>query len=89
MSKQDWDKAVHQGSQERIAPLAYTIKEAAKLAGISRTRLYEEMNAGRLEAKKAGRCTLIPHESIETWLKNLQPYAASSGESRGVPKLDL
>ena len=74
MSKADWDKVAHPTTNEGITPLAYTIKDAIKMTGMSRTRLYEELKSGRLVAKKAGRCTLIPHESIEAWLKNLDNY---------------
>jgi excisionase family DNA binding protein len=75
MVKKDWDKAAH-GHQpvHDIRRLAYKIEEAAALTGVSRTRIYEELNAGRLIAKKIGRSTLIPHESLEEWLKCLQEY---------------
>lgn len=39
--------------------LAYTIPEAVKASGFTRTRLYEEHAAGRLRMKKAGRRTII------------------------------
>ena len=74
MSKADWDEVAHR-TKERVTPLAYTIKDAVKLTGMSRTRLYEELKSGRLTAKKAGRSTLIPHESLEAWLKNLENYS--------------
>lgn len=77
MSKVDWEKVAP--PVERVTPLAYTIKDAVKLTGISRSRLYEELKAGNLIAKKSGRNTLIPHESIENWLKNLDNYPTSSG----------
>jgi len=80
VSKADWDKVAHQ-TNERVTPLAYTIKDAVKVTGMSRTRLYEELKSGRLVAKKAGRSTLIPHESIEAWLKNLDNYPATPPSS--------
>lgn len=73
MSKADWDKVAHP-TPERVTPLAYTIKDAVKMTGMSRTRLYEELKSGRLTAKKAGRATLIPHESLQAWLNNLGNY---------------
>ncbi len=54
--------------------LSYTIDEAAKITGLGRTRLYEELNTGRLKGVKAGRRTLIPHSSIEQWLETLETY---------------
>jgi hypothetical protein len=53
MAKVDWDKVAH--SNERVLQLAYTVKDAVKITGMSRTRLYEELKSGRLVAKKVGR----------------------------------
>jgi len=57
-----------------MTALSYTIEEAAKITGLGRTRLYEELNTGRLKGVKAGRRTLIPHSSIEQWLEILETY---------------
>jgi hypothetical protein len=38
---------------------------------IGRTKTYEEINAGRLKARKAGRRTIIAEEDAEEWLSNL------------------
>lgn len=84
MSKADWDKIAH--PIERVTPLAYTIKDAVKITGMSRSRLYEELKAGNLVAKKMGRRTLIPHESIEAWLNNLDNYPTVAVASE-APKL--
>lgn len=54
--------------------LSYTIDEAAKITGLGRTRLYEELNSGRLAGVKAGRRTLIPHANIQKWLEALESY---------------
>jgi excisionase family DNA binding protein len=56
--------------------LSYTIEEAAKITGLGRTRLYQELNSGRLKGVKAGRRTLIPHAHIQQWLDNLESYPA-------------
>lgn len=60
--------------EKRMAALSYTIEEVSKLTGLGRTRLYEELNTGRLRGVKAGRRTLIPHSSIEQWLGTLETY---------------
>jgi len=51
------------------APLAVTIKEGARLIGMSRTRIYELIGENRLEAVKAGRRTLLRMTSLQgtTW----------------------
>jgi excisionase family DNA binding protein len=54
--------------------LSYTLDEAVKLTGIGKTRLYEELNAGRLKAVKIGRRTLVPHKSLQEWLQGLPSY---------------
>ena len=84
MAKVDWDKVAH--SNERIIQMAYTVKDAVKITGMSRSRLYEELKAGHLIAKKMGRRTLIPHESIEAWLNNLDNYPTAAVAS-DAPKL--
>jgi hypothetical protein len=50
MVKVDWDKVAH--SNERIIQMAYTVKDAVKITGMSRSRLYEELKAGNLVAEK-------------------------------------
>lgn len=83
MSKTDWDKVAPPTTS--FTPLAYTVKDAVRITGMSRSRLYEEMKAGHLIAKKSGRSTLIPHESIQNWLKNLDNYPASSTSNAPKP----
>jgi excisionase family DNA binding protein len=56
-------------------PIINTLDEAAKITGLGKTRLYEELNSGRLSAKKAGRRTLIPRASVEQWLEKLASYS--------------
>jgi excisionase family DNA binding protein len=48
------------GEHERIA---VRIPAAAKMIGISRSRFYELLGAGRIEAVKLGRSTLTRRES--------------------------
>lgn len=61
--------------------LSYTIDETTKITGLGRTRLYEELNAGRLKGVKAGRRTLILHSSIEQWLETLETYLTDKVEA--------
>jgi excisionase family DNA binding protein len=53
------------------AKLAYTVEEAAAALGIGRTKLFAEIAAGRLRARKAGRRTLIAVEDARAFLANL------------------
>ena len=49
--------------------LAYSVAEACAVLGLGRTRLYEEIKAGRIPVKKIGRRTLIPVDGLVTFLR--------------------
>lgn len=51
--------------------VAYSIDAAAKASHTGRTRLYAEIKAGRLKAKKFGRRTIITAEALAAWLNAL------------------
>jgi hypothetical protein len=54
------------------APAAYRPKEFLKAFGIGRTKLYEEIAAGRLIARKLGtRGTIILAEDAAAWARSL------------------
>ena len=48
--------------------IAYSITVFCLLAGVGRQLVYDEINAGRLIAKKVGRRTLIRRVDAERWL---------------------
>ena len=54
---------------------AFTVDEFMHFARIGRTKLYSEINEGRLKVRKLGRKTLILRADAENWLNNL-PEAA-------------
>ena len=60
-----------------------TVSEVILSTGLGRTKLYEEINSGRLKAKKCGRRTLIPITAYNAWLINLDDYI-SSEKTNGV-----
>ena len=51
--------------------LAYTVKEALEAIGIGHSKLYEEIAAGRLKARKLGARTLILKTDLQAWLDAL------------------
>jgi excisionase family DNA binding protein len=51
--------------------LAYSVVDAAKLLGTSRSAIYLELKAGRMTGRKSGRRTLIPRAEIDRWLSSL------------------
>ncbi len=51
--------------------LAYTIPDLLKILGVGRTHLYCQINSGALPARKVGRRTLVLHEDVQAFLRNL------------------
>lgn len=49
----------------------FTVKEFCRWANIGRTKLYSELSAGRLAARKIGSRTLIPRIEAQKWLEQL------------------
>ena len=50
---------------------AFSVEEFCRRYPIGKTRLYDEINRGNLQAKKLGRRTVIPAESARAWLREL------------------
>jgi excisionase family DNA binding protein len=48
--------------------LAYSVDEAARLTGLSRDLLYDEMRRGNLDYLKIGRRRLITRQNLEQFL---------------------
>jgi excisionase family DNA binding protein len=53
--------------------LAYTIPNACRVLGLGRTRLYAYIAEGKIEARACGGRTLIPADSLRTFLASLPP----------------
>lgn len=51
--------------------LAYSVSEFLAATSIGRTKLYEELKAGRLRSVKVGKRTLIPTAEADRWLTEL------------------
>ena len=50
---------------------AYRPREFEQRYGIGHTKLYAEIAAGRLIARKLGKATVILHEDAEAWAHSL------------------
>lgn len=59
-------------------PLAYRVADAAKAVGLSRSRIYELIGDGTLEARKIGGCTVIPAASLQALVANATPAKAAA-----------
>lgn len=56
-------------SEYHLEPLAYSIKEACRASSLGRTRLYQLIAEGRLEARKVGKRTIIPAASLRALIE--------------------
>ena len=53
--------------------LAHSISDAVRISGIGRTRLYELIADGQIEARKSGNRTLVLAASLRGYLAGLPP----------------
>lgn len=59
-------------------PAMLTVAGATAYSGFSRSRLYVEMAAGKLDVRRAGRRTLITRESVDALLAALPRAVATN-----------
>lgn len=52
-----------------FAPLTVRVREACRLTGLSRSKLYELIKAGEIEIAKAGSATLVIVASLQAFLE--------------------
>lgn len=57
---------------------AYTLIEAAKAAGVSKSHIYRQIACGKITARKIGRRTVILVSEFERWLGSLDAVSAIS-----------
>jgi excisionase family DNA binding protein len=50
--------------------LAYSVEEVARITGLSRDLLYDQMRTGKLAYLKVGRRRIITRQHLETFLTN-------------------
>lgn len=53
-----------------FSPITVRIREACRITGIGRSKLYMLISAGEIETIKVGRMTLIPIESIDAFISS-------------------
>lgn len=51
------------------APLTVRVREACRVTGIGRSKLYELIGAGEIETIKVGAITLIPVDSLKAFIE--------------------
>ena len=58
-------------SQQVVEREFYTVPEVVAMVPLPRSTLYELIRAGKIEAKKIGRRTMIPAASLRAWIGSL------------------
>lgn len=59
-------------------PLLYTIPEAASALRISRTKIYELLDAGEIESVHTGRSRKIPADALRSYIDRLRARGSRS-----------
>ena len=72
----DHNRHERRATEARREPLAVPMARVPDWLGISRSKAYEEIAAGRLKAVKCGSKTLVPYASGQAWLDGLPALAA-------------
>ena len=57
-----------QAQTRSLQPLAVRVKDACRIIGIGRSKLYELISAGEIKIIKVGAITLIPVANLERFL---------------------
>jgi excisionase family DNA binding protein len=68
-------------SSTNVRPLAYSVPEAAAMAGVSRTHLYRAMHVGDLPSVKTGSRRVILHDDLVAWLHAQREFAVGVDET--------
>jgi excisionase family DNA binding protein len=50
-------------------PITVRVREACRLTGIGRSKLYELIGSGHIQVIKVGTITLVPVESLRSFLR--------------------
>jgi excisionase family DNA binding protein len=56
---------------DTVEKMAFSVEEAAMRSGLGRDRIYGYIREGRLNARKAGRRTLITADALRSFLNSL------------------
>lgn len=54
-----------------VAPVSYSVEDAATALGLGRTFVFQLIKEGRLKAVKVGRRTLVPVREVEAFLARM------------------
>jgi excisionase family DNA binding protein len=63
-------------------PIVYSVSDACAVGGFGRSRAYELIAAGKLDARKMGSRTVITHQSLEAYLAALPAADIKTGPAK-------
>lgn len=73
--------------QGKFGPLCLPVASCMQAMGVGRTRFYELLNSGEIEAIKCGRKTLVVAKSVLNWLDRQPRYGNGKGDATlALPK---
>ena len=61
---------------------ALTVSEFCETYNVGRTFFYQEINSGRLSARKAGTKTLVLKSEADRWARSLPKLGTSTSEGK-------
>ncbi|MGR4892676.1 helix-turn-helix domain-containing protein [Sphingopyxis sp. LARHCG72] len=67
----------------RLDPISIRIAEAVRVTGLSRTKIYQLIADGKIDAAKVGKATLIYVQSLRQFLQD-HPRPQHGGDRRSV-----
>jgi excisionase family DNA binding protein len=71
---------------EQTHPLLWTIRETADRLNVGRSTVYELIRAQQLEIVKIGRCTRVPSDSAEAFIRRLREPALDTRMRAKTPR---
>jgi len=75
---------IHSGTPTGAMP----IRDFCRTYGIGRTKAYDLINSGNLDARKCGKATLIDRASVERWYATLPSFDAGRAVVNITRRLD-
>jgi excisionase family DNA binding protein len=69
---------------QMLEPLAYSVNDLARVAGLGRTTAFAEIAAGRLVATKVGRRTLVLRHDLERYLAERRAESLAGRQEAAV-----
>lgn len=70
---------VDDAAARTLEPISVRISEAVRITGLSKSKIYQLIASGDIEAAKVGRATLVLIESLKSFLQARRKQPRSEG----------